>query len=240
MQNHIPIIFRAWKEMVFEKKAKRLHVLLSSGSNNASELDHINAANTSGFDHNNQSRVLSTSAEMQNNRAAGGQSQLHNWKDRLADVVVGEQEPDDGLAEDDDNYEEYFFRDQGEADQYVKVVEDDPRYLLDSSGLNVDPDALMLPEGDMGQSVQKSCHILPIDSSNFYHDHNKYNINGNSRLLDGGSSSNGSEVDQAISIQEDYDDDEENTSEKRKARDGRDDKGKSKKDKTIDEDDPQI
>jgi hypothetical protein len=24
-----------------------------------------------------------------------------------------------------------------------------------------------------------SCHILPIDSSNFYHDHNKYNVRKN-------------------------------------------------------------
>lgn len=88
MQNHVPVIFRAWKEMVFEKKAKRLHVLLSSGSNNASELDNLNAANTSGVDYNNQSRILSTSAEMQH-RAGGGHSQMNQWKDQR-DVVVGE------------------------------------------------------------------------------------------------------------------------------------------------------
>ena len=63
--------------------------------------------------------------------------------------------------------------------------------------------------------MQKSCHILPIDSSNFYHDHNKYNVKGNSRLDDGDSSA-ASDVDQAISIQEDYEDEEEknNTSDR--------------------------
>ena len=53
MQNQVPIIFRAWKEMVFEKKAKRLHVMLSSGSNNTSELDNLNMANSSGVARNN-------------------------------------------------------------------------------------------------------------------------------------------------------------------------------------------
>jgi len=36
MQNQVPLIFRAWKETVFEKKAKRLHVMLSTGSNDDS------------------------------------------------------------------------------------------------------------------------------------------------------------------------------------------------------------
>ena len=53
MQNQVPIIFRAWKEMVFEKKAKRLHLMLSSGSNNVSELENLHLANNSGADHNN-------------------------------------------------------------------------------------------------------------------------------------------------------------------------------------------
>ena len=98
----------------------------------------------------------------------------------------------------------------------------------------------MLQDNISGQDVQKSCHILPIDSSNFYHEHNKYNVNGHSRLMNGDSSSNfGSDVDPAVSIQEDYDDEEE-SSEKRKAQEGADDKNKAKKDKTIDEDDPQI
>lgn len=35
-------------------------------------------------------------------------------------------EDDDGLIEADDDYEEYFFRDHGEGEQYVKVVEDNP------------------------------------------------------------------------------------------------------------------
>lgn len=105
----------------------------------------------------------------------------------------------------------------------------------------MDPDGVLLQDHDPGQDVQKSCHILPIDSSNFYHDHNKYNVNGHSRLVDGDSSSNfGSDADPAISIQEDYDDDDNNSSEKRKAKEGKDDKNKAKKDKSIDEDDPQI
>lgn len=56
MQNHIPIIFRAWKEMVFEKKAKRLHLMLSTGSGNNSELDQFGGnqlVNVSGLDANN-------------------------------------------------------------------------------------------------------------------------------------------------------------------------------------------
>ena len=103
------------------------------------------------------------------------------------------------------------------------------------------PDGAVRQDNDSGQALQKSCHFLPIDSSNFYHDHNKYNVNGPSGLMNGESSSNyGSDVDPAISIQEDYDDDEDNSTDKRKAKDGRDDKAKGKKDKTIDEDDPQI
>jgi hypothetical protein len=31
---------------------------------------------------------------------------------------------DDGLPEADDDYEEYFYKDLGENDQYVKVIED--------------------------------------------------------------------------------------------------------------------
>jgi hypothetical protein len=56
MQNQVPIIFRAWKEMVFEKKAKRLHVMLSSGSVNTSELDNQfgnHMVNISGIEVNN-------------------------------------------------------------------------------------------------------------------------------------------------------------------------------------------
>lgn len=75
----------------------------------------------------------------------------------------------------------------------------------------MDPDGIALQEMDeqMRQEMQKSCHILPIDSSNFYHDHNKYNVKGHSRLDDGDSSA-ASDVDQAISIQEDYEDDDDN------------------------------
>jgi len=35
-------------------------------------------------------------------------------------------EDDDGLIEAEEDYEEYFFRDHGEEEQYVKVIEDNP------------------------------------------------------------------------------------------------------------------
>ena len=43
------------------------------------------------------------------------------------------EEEDDGLVEADDDYEEYFFKDQGEDEQYVKVVEDN-RMMSGMSG----------------------------------------------------------------------------------------------------------
>lgn len=62
MQNQIPVIFRAWKEMVFEKKAKRLHQMLSTGSGNTSEIDN-QLAHLSAAEANNQSRAVSSSAD---------------------------------------------------------------------------------------------------------------------------------------------------------------------------------
>jgi len=46
-----------------------------------------------------------------------------NSKDMPADERVRSEDEDDGLVEADDDYEEYFFKDQGETDQYVKVIE---------------------------------------------------------------------------------------------------------------------
>lgn len=37
-----------------------------------------------------------------------------------------QEEDEDGLVEADDDYEEYFFRDHGEGDQYVKLVGETP------------------------------------------------------------------------------------------------------------------
>ena len=37
MANIVPIAFQAWKEMVFEKRANRIHEMLSSPSNGNSE-----------------------------------------------------------------------------------------------------------------------------------------------------------------------------------------------------------
>ena len=53
----------------------------------------------------------------------------------------------------------------------------------------------------------QSCHILPMDSSNFYHDHDKYNVKGK---LD--HSSSAYTEDKPISIQEDREDDDDEKS----------------------------
>jgi len=91
----------------------------------------------------------------------------------------------------------------------VKVVEDN-RMMSGMSGAALSNGDL--PDQSLGGMInqtlncnlsQQSRHILPMDSSNFYHDHNKYNIKGK---LD--HSSSDYTEDQAISIQEDKEDDE--------------------------------
>ena len=67
--------------------------------------------------------------------------------------IEGEQDHDDGLVEADENYEEYFFKDQGEGDQYVKVVEDDPRYGGDSSGEHMALDGAVNQGNDSAQAL---------------------------------------------------------------------------------------
>ena len=78
MGNNIPVIFQKWKELVFEKRANRIHDMLSSYEEPSSD---------------------------KNESAAS-------------------REDDDGLVEAEDDYEEYFFRDHGEQEQYVKVMEE--------------------------------------------------------------------------------------------------------------------
>lgn len=129
MANHVPLIFRAWKEFVFEKNANRIHDLLSSKSEAEESME-------------NQNRE------------------------------------DEGQQEGEEDYEEHFYEGVGENEQYVRVIDDN----------------------DIDQ--EQSTHILPLDSSNFYHDHNKYNRQQSSYTEDN-----------AISIQED--EEEESQSDKK-------------------------
>ena len=55
---------------------------------------------------------------------------MGNTQDQRIDDFVDEE---DGLIEADDDYEEYFFKDQGEHEQYVKVVGDN-RMMSGMSG----------------------------------------------------------------------------------------------------------
>lgn len=97
--------------MVFEKKAKRLHLMLSTGSGNTSEIEN-QIAHISVTDANNQSRAISSSADAY--ARVGGTGLNKHLKNSIkgTDVIIkGDQEQDDGLVEADDNYEEYFYRD---------------------------------------------------------------------------------------------------------------------------------
>jgi hypothetical protein len=93
MANIVPLAFQAWKEMVFEKRANRLHDMLSSPSSHHSEkvIFHIE----SGKRH----------------------------PDPTSERLKLQDDEDDGLVEAEDDYEEYFFKDQGEDEQYVRLVE---------------------------------------------------------------------------------------------------------------------
>jgi hypothetical protein len=42
MANHVPLVFRAWKEFVFEKNANRIHDLLSSKSEAEESIEYHN------------------------------------------------------------------------------------------------------------------------------------------------------------------------------------------------------
>ena len=99
MANKVPLVFRAWKEFVFERRANRIRDVLSSNSEPEQRSDN----------------------------------------------------QDDGFQEVEEDYEEYFYDGVGENEQYVKVMDDNM------------------------QENQNSASILPLDSSNFYHDHAKYN-----------------------------------------------------------------
>ena len=77
--NLVPLCFKGWKDVVFERRANRIMDILSS-----------------------QDEVSS----------------------KMKREVLHVDDEDEGLAEADEDYEEYFFKDQGETDQYVKVIED--------------------------------------------------------------------------------------------------------------------
>lgn len=87
MANIVPLAFQAWKEMVFEKRANRLHDMLSSPSSHQSEnvMFHF----------------------------AGGQRNPGDdpTSERLVMKHADQDDEDDGLLEADDDYEEYFFKD---------------------------------------------------------------------------------------------------------------------------------
>jgi hypothetical protein len=179
MAHTVPVVFRAWKEMAFERRANRIHDMLSSQGDSYHDVGPGDGRRT---------------------KSQSGLDAAHRQ----------DFDDDDGLVEADDDYEEYFFRDQGEDEQYVKVVEDN-RMMSGMSGAALSNGDL--PDQSLGginnqnpnlDFSQQSCHILPMDSSNFYHDHNKYNIQGK---LD--RSSSAYTDDQPISIQEDKEDDEE-------------------------------
>jgi hypothetical protein len=99
MANIVPLAFQAWKEMVFEKRANRLHDMLSSPSSHQSE------------------QVLFHFAGGQRNPGGDPTSE------RLMMKQPDQEDEDDGLVEADDDYEEYFFKDQGEDEQYIRLVE---------------------------------------------------------------------------------------------------------------------
>jgi hypothetical protein len=103
MTHKVPLVFRAWKEFVFERRANRIHEMLSS-------------------------------------------------KDK--DEEKSDAKEEEAYGEGDEDYEEYFYNGVGENEQYVKVVGDNDNDVM---------------------NIEKSTTILPLDSSNFYHDHNKYN-----------------------------------------------------------------
>ena len=98
MANIVPLAFQAWKEMVFEKRANRLHDMLSSPSSHHSE------------------NVIFHFAGGQRNPGGDPTSE------RLVVKHADQDDEDDGLLEADDDYEEYFFKDQGEDEQYVRLV----------------------------------------------------------------------------------------------------------------------
>ena len=100
MSNIVPVIFRVWKEMAFERRANKIHDMLSSAENSYHD------------------------AEAEERRT---KSNLGATQDQYRD------EEDDGLLEAEDDYEEYFFKDQGEDEQYVKVVGDN-RMMSGMSG----------------------------------------------------------------------------------------------------------
>lgn len=56
---------------------------------------------------------------------AGGQRNAGGdpTSERLVVKQPDQEDEDDGLVEADDDYEEYFFKDQGEDEQYVRLVE---------------------------------------------------------------------------------------------------------------------
>ena len=83
--------------MVFEKRANRLHDMLSSPRS-----------------HQSQEEVLQPGE-----RNGGGDP----TSERLVVKQPHHEDEDDGLVEADDDYEEYFFKDQGEDEQYVRLVE---------------------------------------------------------------------------------------------------------------------
>ena len=99
MANIVPVIFRVWKEMAFERRANKIHDMLSS-----------------------QNSYNDAEAEERRTKSNLGGRQ---------DIEFDEE--DDGLVEADDDYEEYFFKDQGEDEQYVKVVGDN-RMMSGMSG----------------------------------------------------------------------------------------------------------
>lgn len=107
MAHVLPVVFRSWKEMAFEKRANRIHDMLSSQGDSYKDMTQPDERRTE------QRKLI----------------------DAALDVDL---EDDDGLIEADDDYEEYFFRGQGEGDQYVRVVEDNRMMSGMSGALSAD------------------------------------------------------------------------------------------------------
>ena len=57
---------------------------------------------------------MSTSIDMNNRTAGSHLRQIKESRNGGDVIIVSDHDQDDGLIEADDNYEEYFFRDQGE------------------------------------------------------------------------------------------------------------------------------
>ena len=148
MQTQVPCVFQSWKDHVFERRAGKIHELISSGNNsltspNKSELKSFSGTLLSRGAVGPQVLIADTISPLSgvpspdmHRLTSFNHNQSNTEHMQSANYQSGSKISNSGVTEAEKDYDEYF--DHGEVEEYINVRDSD-----------------------------QSCHILPLSNTKY-------------------------------------------------------------------------